>query len=252
MKTDLKNSGKEHQYLLDRLKRLKKHQKKIAPRAKVRTQPWNKNVFDRKTKDVKSVTHKIDYEPHREKEFEKTSNLLQKQADIELDPCTFNPNLNQKSLAMAQSKDYIVERQVPDKYKRSVIEEKQRILQQQREAEEEASLKIPDYTGRTPDKEFFKKTVEWKLKKKQRSEEQWQKNYEGETVGMQKKPTLSKNSLQMAERRYNGEDFLSRVPKTIEEKKILKKKLDSKYYNYSYKPKLHKPERKTRNNKTIV
>ena len=252
MKTDLKNSGKEHQYLLDRLKRLEKHQKKIAPRAKVRTQPWNKNVFDRKTKDVKSVTHRIDYEPHREKEFEKTSNLLQKQADIELDPCTFNPNLNQKSLAMAQSKDYIVDRGVPDRYKRSLIEEKQKVLQQQREEDEAASLKIPDYTGRTPDEKFFEKTVEWKNKQKQRSEEQWQKNYEGVTVGMTNKPTLSKNSLEMANKRYNGEDFLSRVPKSIEDKKVLQKKLDNKYYNFSYKPKLHKPERKTRNNKTVV
>ena len=247
MKTDLKNSGKEHQYLLDRLKRLEKHQKKIAPRAKIRTQPWNKNVFDRKTKDVKSVTHRIDYEPHREKEFEKTSNLLQKQADFELDPCTFNPILNQKSLVMAQEKDYIIERDVPDRYKRKVIEEKQMILQRQREDEEDASLRIPDYSGRKPDEKFYEKNFEWKNKQKNKSEEEQKRKYLGETDGMTNKPQINKNSIQMAEGKHNGEDFLTRLPKTVDNKKLLLQKLDNKYYNFPYKPKLHRPEKKERN-----
>jgi hypothetical protein len=246
MKTELKNSNKEHQYLEDRLKRLQKHQKKIAPRAKVRTAPWQKNIFDRKSKNVKSVTHRIDYEPHREKEFEKTSNLLQRQADIELDPCTFNPDLNQQSLAIAQGKDHIMERDVPDRYKRSVIEEKKRMLEQQREDDEVAQLKIPNYSGRKPDEEFFKKNVDWKKKIVERSEGVYRENYDKEVYGIQDRPKLNKNTLEMAKRRYNGEDFLSRVPKNIENKKVLHKKLETKYYNFSYKPKLHKPERKTR------
>jgi hypothetical protein len=245
MKTELKNSGKEHQYLLDRLKRLEKHQKKIAPRAKVRTAPWQKNLFDRKAKNMKSVTHRIDYEPHREKEFEKTSTLLQRQADIELDPCTFNPNLNQKSLHMAQGKDYIIERDVPERYKRSVVEEKQRVLEEQRAEEEYAQLRIPDYSGRKPNDTFFNEKVSWKNDIAKRSEGKWRENYDKEVIGMQDRPTLTKNSREMANRRYNGEDFLTRVPKVIEDKKVLHKKLDTKYYNFSHKPTLYKPEKKT-------
>ena len=244
MKTDLKNSGKEHQYLLDRLKRLEKHQKRIAPRAKVRTDPWQKSLFDRKAKNLKSVTHRIDYEPHREKEFEKTTNLLQRQADIELDPCTFNPDLNPKSLTMAQAKDHIIERDVPERYKRSVVEEKQRMLNMQREEDELAEMRIPEYQGRKPAENFYVEKFEWKNKIKERSEGHARENYDKEVIGMQDRPILSKNTIELANRRYNGDEFLQRVPKVIENKEILKKKLEHKHYNYTYKPTLYKPYKK--------
>ena len=246
MKTELKNSGKEHQYLKDRLKRLEKHQKKIAPRAKVRTTPLQKNLFDRKAKNMQTVTHRIDYEPHREKEFEKTSNFLQRQADIELDPCTFNPNLNQKSLKMAQAKDHIMERDVPDKYKRSVIEERERVVALQREEEEDAQMNIPDYSDRKPNEKFFNEKFEWKKKVLEKYDEEQKKNFDNEVVGMKAKPTLTKNTIELANRKFNGKKFLDRVPNNIENKKVLAKKLDNKYYNFPHKPKLHKPEKKTK------
>ena len=246
MKTDLKNSSKEHQYLLDRLKRLEKHQKKIHPRAKVRVNPWQKNLFDRKSKNVKSVTHRIDYEPHREKQFEKTSNLIQRQADIELDPCTFNPHLNQRSLKMAEAKDHIMERDVPDRYKRSLIEEKKRIVDLERLEDEEAQMRLPDYSGRVPDEGFFNKTVQWKQNATERSQQVKQKNYEGETVGMKHKPSICKKSEELASQRNNGQKFLERVPKVIEDKKLLRQKLDTKYYNFPHKPQLHRPEKRQR------
>ena len=246
MKTELKNSNKESQYLQDRLKRLQKHQKKIAPRAKVRTSPWQKTLFDRKTKNVKSVTHRIDYEPHREKEFERTSNFLQRQADIELDPCTFNPELNHNSLNIAQGKDHIMTREVPDRYKRRVVEEKKMILEQQRAEEEDKQMRIPDYSGRKYDEGFFDKTVNWKKEIVEKKKEEKKKNYEDEVIGMQDRPTLTKNTIDLANQKYNGESFLNRVPKNIEDKKVLKQKLDNKYYNFSYKPTLYKPEKKSR------
>ena len=243
MKTELRNSKKEHNFLQDKLKLLQRHQKKMRPRAKVRISPWKKNLFERKSKDIKSVTHRIDYEPHRDKQFEKTTNLLQKQADIELDACTFNPQLNQKSLKMASKKDHIMGREVPNKYRRSVIDEKKRILELERQEEEVAQLRIPDYSGRQPDEKFFEKTVQWKKNAIEKSSKVKDKNYAGETVGMKNVPSINQNSSKMAERIFDGKAFLERVPKNLEDKKLLKQKLELKYYNYPYKPKILHPEK---------
>jgi hypothetical protein len=238
MKTDLKNQSKEQKYLMDRLKRLEKTGKRMEPKAKIRNDPLQNKKFERKTPRVNHVSHKIDYEPHREKAFDKQLNLEKKREEIDLLGCTFNPLLDQNSLGMAKSKDHIIERPVPDKYQRSVIEQKLKMREQELADEELSTMRIPDYSKRKPDGQFYEKTTTWKKEKTEKAQKKLEEQIEKDAATLIGKPTLNKKSKELSEQKLGNEAFLNRLPKYMDKKKEKFEQLDKKYYSYPFKPEL--------------
>lgn len=238
MKTDLKNQNKEQKYLLDRLKRLEKSGKRMVPKTKKRNDPLQHNKFERKTKRVEGVGHKIDYEPHREKAFEKQLNLEKKKEEMELMECTFNPSLDSKSMNLAQTKDHILNREIPDKYKRKILEEKMRKREEELLQEELNTMKLPDYKGKQFDEKFYEKTTTWKYEKIEKSKKKLEENLEKEKSTLIGQPTLNEKSKLLSSQKLGNEDFLKRLPKYVEEKKKKHEELDKKYHTYSFKPEI--------------
>ena len=246
MKTDLKNSNKEHHYLMDRMKRLQKAQKRIAPRNKVRPDPLKQAKFQRKAKTVGGVTHRIDYKPHKDKTNEKHSLYQQKKEEIEMMGCTFNPSLDKNSMTMTMKnpKTPVVAREVPERYQRKLLDEKHQQRLQELEDEEVAAVKLPDYTGKKPNNEFFSKTVDWKntvLKKRKQKQEE---NINNEISTMTGGPKINEKSKLLGTQKLGNEPFLKRVPKYIDQKKEKREILGKKYYDYPYKPQLNQQPQK--------
>ena len=200
-----------------------------------------------KSRNYKKVQPRLLYETSKDDLLNKKMEIEEIRMQRELEGCTFQPKLNNNSLAMARNnpKPPIEHRGIPDRYKRALIEELQTNLMTQRLEEETATLKIPDTTGKKPNGEFYENKVSWRKNaddKLKEARDVKDKEELGTFIG---KPTLndySNNRIVPAEKLDNDE-FLVRVDKRIKERKDHIKQLTNKFYNFPYKPALYKPRR---------
>lgn len=165
----------------------------------------------------------------------------------EVEGCTFQPKLNNNSLAMARNnpKPPIGMRGVPDRYKRSLVEEKKRNLNTQRLEQEASTMKIPDTTGKSPDDEFYGQKVAWRTAADEKIESA-RKAKEDEEIGtFIGKPTLNDytNNKIVSADKLDNDEFLVRVDKTIQRKKENLERLTDEVYNFPFQPALYKPRR---------
>ena len=200
-----------------------------------------------KSRNYKKVQPRLLYQTSKDDLLGKKMEIEEIKAQRELEGCTFQPKLNNNSLAMARNnpKPPIGMRDVPDRYKRALIEELHTNLMTQRLDNETATLQIPDTTGKTPDGEFYENKVAWRKNADEKVDQAREVKLQQEIGTFIGKPTLndySNNRIVPAEKLDNDE-FLVRVDKTIKKKKEKIKKLTRQMYDFPYKPALYKPRR---------
>ena len=243
MRTDLKNIDADSRFLQEKLARLQGHRTKIAPRTKKRQKTYQKAQFERKTKQVSNVSHKIDYQPHFDKTKEKDMQLEFRKNQLEMEPCKFKPDLNKKSMTMAVDKDVIHTRQVPERYQRTLLEEKQTLRDQELADEEMQTMRIPEYPDRRPDDNFYQKNFDWKKEAREKALVKRDEYEKATLTAVTGKPQLNEVSLQLARERQKDADFLKRLPEYIDNRNKKIQALDERYNTHSFKPTLHRPER---------
>jgi hypothetical protein len=200
-----------------------------------------------KSKNYKKVQPRLLAQTSKDDLLGKKHEIEELKAQRELEGCTFQPKLNNNSLAMARNnpKPPIGQRDVPCRYKRALIEEKEKNLQTQRLEAETATLKIPDTTGKKPDTEFYGGKMAWRAAANEKITMARKEKEEQELKTFIGKPTLNdytKNKIVPADKLDNDE-FLVRVDKTIQKKKETIERLTNQMYNFPYKPALYKPRR---------
>ena len=196
----------------------------------------------------RDVSTKINYDSQKEHETLKREHLSRMKDELEFQNCTFIPEFNMTSITSASkiNRVPIQGRGCPDRYNREFLETQQTIRNQTLEAEELATLRIPISSRKVPNENFYSEKVKWKNDIKERSEIKAKEFYDKETSTFIGKPEVldySKNKIVNPESLDNG-PFLERVDKDIVQRKERIEILDKKYYNFPYKPKLHKPEKK--------
>jgi len=200
-----------------------------------------------KSRNYKKVQPRLLAQTSKDDLLGKKHQLEEIKAQRELEGCTFQPKLNNNSLAMARNnpKPPIGSRDVPDRYKRALIEEKYNNLKTQRLEAETATLQIPDCSGKKPDGDFYGGKVAWRKAADEKVCQIRQEREQQELNTFIGKPTLNdytKNKIVPADKLDNDE-FLVRVDKGIQKHKELIKKIEHKMYDFPYKPALYKPRR---------
>ena len=200
-----------------------------------------------KSKNYKKVQPKLLFQTTKEDLIGKKMKVEEVKVQRELEGCTFQPNLNNNSLAMARNnpKPPIGMRDIPDRYKRAIIDELKKNLDTQRLDNEAATMKLPDNKGKKPDTDFYGNKVAWRKAADEKISTARQAKEEEEVKTFIGKPTLNdytKNKIVPADKLDNDE-FLARVDKTIKRKKENLDKLTEQMYDFPFKPALYKPRR---------
>lgn len=207
----------------------------------MKTTPLSKN------KQYKRVEPRLLLDTHKDEIFNKRNLIEERKVQLELNGCTFKPELNNNSLAMTRNnpKVPITEREVPMKYQRALVEELKRTLDQERLQKETETMVLPNNTGKQPNKEFYDTKVAWKKQSEEKLEQARQRQLEeeiGSFIGKPKLNDYSKNKIVPADK-LDDSEFLVRVEKTIQKKQENIKNLEGKLYDYPFKPTLYKPRR---------
>jgi hypothetical protein len=237
----------ENAILMAQLKEMKSKRGKNYSSTKGRVNPLLKARFKPRAQKWKKTNSRLDYETAKEKAQYRKEYYSQLKEELELKNCTFKPNVDLKSMTLTQKNPMVPidQRGVPDKYMRSLIEEKMKMRTMELQENELQTMKLPNNKGKKIKKDFYNEKVEWKKKAKERALQKRKEKEEAEKntfIGKPKILDYSKNKIVSADK-LDGDEFLARVPKYLNKTLELRKKLDSKYYNYSYKPALYKPGR---------
>lgn len=200
-----------------------------------------------KSKNYKQVQPRLLFQTTKDDLLNKKEQIKEVKAQRELEGCTFTPVLNNNSLAMARNnpKPPIGMRDVPDRYKRAIVEELKKNIDTQRLDQEWSTMKLPDNSGKKPDGEFYGGKVAWRKAADEKIQQKRMEQDEAEGATFIGKPTLndySNNKIVPADKLDNDE-FLVRVDKTIQRKKETVKRLTEQMYDYPFKPALYKPRR---------
>lgn len=221
--------------------RIRSYSRKRKLDSLMKTAPLPKN------KTYRNVEPKLLSETQKEEIFNKRNLIEEMKIERELQGCTFKPQLNTNSLAMARNnpKAPILKRDVPDRYKKALLDELEKTLIAQRLEKEFQSLVLPNNTGKVANKEFYDEKVAWRKAAEEKIELSRKQKDEAEIQSFIGKPQLndySNNKIVPAEKLDNDE-FLKRVEKTIQRKKENLDNLTEKVYDFPYKPSLYKPRR---------
>ena len=201
-----------------------------------------------KTRKLRFEKSKIDYERQLQHEFMKRDAQNKKKQELEMRNCTFNPEFNAKSIknASGPSRVQIQKRDVPDRYKREVIEAKQSQKLQEEAELELQTLRIPDNSGKKYSETFYQEKFDWKQKVVAKLENMKEEEIKalGSTLKGQPDLAMTKGSKIVNPEAIDNSPFLERVPKYIEKRNEKLARTEGKMYAFSYKPTLHRPERK--------
>lgn len=237
----------ENQILMAQLKEMKSRRGKHYSTTKGRANPLSDTKFNPRNKKYKGTNARIDYETAKEKAQYRKEYYGQLKEELELKNCTFKPNVDLNSMTLTQKKPSVPidQRQVPDRYMRKVIEEKQMLRTQELDTLALETMKLPNNKGKKSNRGFYDEKLEWRKKAQEKALQRKKEQEEAEMgtfVGKPKINDYSKNRIVGADR-LDSDPHLARVPKYLNNTLELKKKLDKKYYNFSHKPALYKPGR---------
>ena len=237
----------ENQILQAQLREMKSRRGKNYSGTKGRANPLVRTKFNPKHKKWKATNSRLDYEAAKEKAQYKKEYFGQLREELELRNCTFKPNVDVKSMTLTQKnpKAPIDQRGVPDRYMRSLVDEKKLMRTQQLEQQELGTMRLPNNKGRRYNPEFYNQKLEWRKKAQEKAEQRKKEQVEAEVNSFVGKPKIldySKNKVVNADR-LDSDPHLARLPKYLNKKAQLKLTLDKKYYNFPHKPALYKPGR---------
>ena len=237
----------ENQILMAQLKEMKSRRGKNYSGTKGRAKPMVRTKFNPRHKKWKGTNSRLDYEAAKEKAQYKKEYYGQLREELELKNCTFKPNVDLKSMTLTQKnpKTPIDQRGVPDRYMRSLIDEKKKMRTQELQQHELGTMRLPDNAGKKFNEDFYNQKLEWRKNALSKAEQRKKDQIEAEKKTFVGKPKILdySNNRIVAQDRLDNDPHLSRVPKYLNKTLELKKTLDKKYYNYPHKPALYKPSR---------
>ena len=237
----------ENKILMAQLKEMKSRRGKNYSGTKGRANALVSTKFKPRHKKWKATNSRLDYEAAKEKAQYKKEYYGQLKDELELKNCTFKPNVDLKSMTLTQKnpKVPIDQRGVPDRYMRSLIDERKNMRTMELEQVQLGTMKLPDNKGKKFNKDFYNQKVEWRKKAQEKADQRKKDQVQAEVdtfVGKPKILDYSKNRI-VAQDRLDNDPHLARVPKYLNKTLNLRKTLDQKYYNFPHKPALYKPGR---------
>lgn len=230
----MKSIEDENKALQDKLKKLSQQEKVLKKDIKSKLKPYGYKNLQKGETNFDNVQSQIDYDLIMQKKKKKEEELKTQKEKIELEGCTFKPEVNGRSIDYVRSQNYVPlhQRKLPEK--KELAPSKPREEEEYEKIQEEIQKSKPK---RKLDPEFFERQVEWdKQKNNKTNKERLNKalnEYNTKTT-----PKLTKKHIQ--ESVEQNEDFLKRVGDNLEKSKIKKKQLEEKYNAYSFKPNINK------------
>jgi hypothetical protein len=246
MKNFEKEISNENLELMNHLKEMKERRTKQYSKTKGRANALLSTKFCPRSKIYQPVSSKLDYETAKEKELYKREQYSELKEQLDLRECTFKPNIDLNSMTMTQKKPRtpIEQREVPSKYRRKDIDERESLRKKELQEKELQTMKLPQNQGKKPTREFYDQKIEWKKNHKEKMEKRRLDQLEQETNSFIGKPKLFEGKAsQMLAQKLASEPFLNRVNKHIDQKKELRSTLEKKYYDHTFTPALYKPKR---------
>ena len=237
----------ENQILKAQLKEMKSMRGKNYSSTKGRANPLMRTKFNPRDRKWKKTNSRLDYESAKEKAQYRKEYYSQLKEELELRNCTFKPNVDLKSMTLTQKNPMVPidQRGVPDRYMRSLVDERKNMRTMELQEKELQTMKLPKNKGRKAKADFYNEKLEWRKKAQEKALQRKKEQEEAEIntfIGKPKILDYSKNKIVSGDR-LDSDPHLARLPKYLNRTLELKKKLDSKYYNYSHKPALYKPGR---------
>mgnify|MGYP001803276562 CR=1 FL=1 len=238
----------ENAFLMAQLKEMKSKRGKVYSSTRGRANPLLDTKFKPRARKYKATNSKLDYESAKEKAQYRKEYFAQLKDELELKECTFKPNVDLNSMTLTQKNPMtpIDQRGCPDRYNRTMIEERKNMRTQELAQAELGTMRLPNNTGKkAKGADFYNEKVEWKKKAQEKAMQRRKEQEEAERgtfIGRPEINDYSKNRIVAADR-LDSDPHLARLPKYLNKTLELRKNLDKKYYNHPYKPALYKPGR---------
>ena len=200
-----------------------------------------------KPRSYKRVKPRLMDNTSKEAQLARKKQIEEIKAQREVARCTFKPEFNFRSLKMATKNDRTViqKRDVPDRYKRAIVEEKARTLADERALAELGTMKLPDNSGKNAQKDFYDGKVAWRKQADEKIKAKVEEKTEKEIKSFIGKPKIldySKNKIVPPEK-IDMDDFLERCAKTLKRRVEKRDKVANQMYNFPFKPALYNPRR---------
>lgn len=237
----------ENAILMKQLQELKAKRNKHYSKTKGRANALQSTKFTPRAKVYNTVNSRLDYETAKDKMQYKKEHYAQLREELELRGCTFKPNVDINSMTLTQKNPLppIEQRNVPDRYRREVLDEKANMRTQELNDMDFATLVLPNNSGKKLHKDFYKNKLEWVKHRDEKREHRRLDNTkaeEGTFIGQPQINDYSNNKIVAADK-LDTEVFLARVPKYLKRNLEIKKALENKMYDYTYQPALYRPGR---------
>ena len=182
----------ENQILMAQLKEMKSRRGKNYSSTKGRANPLLRTKFNPRARKWKATNSRLDYETAKEKAQYRKEYYSQLKEELELKNCTFKPNVDLKSMTLTQKNPMVPidQRGVPDRYMRSLIDERKNMRTMELEKHELSTMKLPDNKGRKAKKDFYNEKLEWRKKAQEKALQRKKEEEEKEIQSFIGKPKI--------------------------------------------------------------
>lgn len=230
----IKSIEDENKALQEKLARLSQQEKELKKEKMTKLKPFGYKDLQKSDMNFSNVQSQIDYDLIMQKKKRKEEDMKTQKERIELEGCTFKPEVNVKSVDYIKNGNYVPlhQRKLPEK--KEVVPPKLREEEEYERIQEELQK---NKTKRKLDPEFFDKQQEWDKQKNNKTNKE-RLNKALNEYNVKAVPKLGKKGTQ--ESLGEGVDFLKRVEDNLEKSKMKKKQLEDKYNSYSFKPNINK------------
>lgn len=253
MNSRTKNIEDENRLLEERLAKLTKLSKKIIrPKKEFYLDPVKKKDIVKQRDAYDEVESKLDYDKMKFYQINKQNKLKQRKRQEEMASCTFKPKLNKKSKKMVRNVNYVrpQEKKLARKPKHDRVDSEERerettfdeIMNQLDIDEPGAPAQDPPRTAKKKIKkinsEFYEKQLKWLNRKKQVAEKQRLENAMKEFSEVKNVPKTNRKRNEKL--LGNRKKLMDRVNDETMKSKMKKEKLQKKYNQGTFKPKINR------------
>lgn len=253
MNSRTKNIEDENRLLEERLAKLTKLSKKIIrPKKEFYLDPVKKKDIVKQRDAYDEVESKLDYDKMKFYQINKQNKLKQRKREEEMASCTFKPRLNKKSKKMVRNVNYVrpQEKKLARKPKPDRVDSEERerettfdeIMNQLDIDEPGAPAQDPPRTAKKKIKkinsEFYEKQLKWLNRKKQVAEKQRLENAMKEFSEVKNVPKTNRKRNEKL--LGNRKKLMDRVNDETMKSKMKKEKLQKKYNQGTFKPKINR------------
>ena len=241
MKQNTATISRENKSLERRLQELDKRKKQVMRnKEKIISHPVSYKEFLPRDKVYENVQSNLDYDHVKEINKVKIEQMARIKEKMEMQECSFKPKLNPKSEIYVKNSNYVpIDRRKP----RNKTAEKIK-------SEEDIIEPLPNNKGpkRRIDEGFYEKQLQWQKNKT----EKVQRKIVDKTINKStEQKEIPKSNKKINEKIVSDKGpFSDRLALYKEKSEKLKKNLENKFYDYSFKPTINEDFTPTANGST--